>query len=290
MLAKIPQINVKHAGIKSISIGQVAIGPISVGSLVLNNADLSMSAAQAVLQNMSVTVTLHLTVSWHVHIGLPDGIPDIDVGDTYDLGSFSFSMPVGNVVIPGLSNLNFHIPSLTAQNLSVSVNPIGLQLSNVIAEQIHAADLVLPSQGFTLAGLTLTSLAGNGIGIPAAKINQATVSQVHGDSVKVPSFALNGLNMPAAQIPVITSSTPLNIPANLQGQSIGFDASILTLTINITPSVLSHIDHLEITGASANATVGQTVLHDVTLPYNVLNLTLSQIGLDTVDIPSFSVS
>lgn len=290
MLAKIPQLNVRQAGLQAVSVGQLGIGPISVGSLVLNNADFAMSAAQGVLQNMSVTVSLHITVEWHVHVGLPDGIPDIDIGDTYDLGTFSFSAPVGNIVIPGLSNLHFHIPSVTAQNLSVSANPVGLQINNVVADQIHAAEIVLPSQGFTIAGLTLTSLAGNGIGVPAAKIGQATVGHVHGDPVKIPTFTLGGLNLPAAQIPVISSSAPLTIPANLQGPSPGFDAGLLRVAIHIMPSVLTHIDHLEINGASANATVGQIVLHDVTLPYNALNLTLSQIGLDTVEIPSFTVA
>jgi len=288
--AKFPQLNVRQAGVQSVSVGQLGIGPISVGSLVLNNADFTMSAAQGVLQNMSVTVSLHLTVEWHVHVGLPDGIPDIDIGDTFDLGTFSFSAPVGNIVIPGLNNLQFHIPSVTAQNLSVSAKPVAVQLNNVALDQIHAADVALPSQGFTIAGLSLTSLAGAGVGVPAAKIGQASVGHIHGDPARIPTFTLSGLNLPAAQIPVISSSAPLTIPANPQGPSPGFDAGILKVVIHIVPSVLTHIDHLEINGASANATVGQIVLHDVTLPYDALNLTLSQIGLDTIDIPSFTVA
>ena len=155
MQAKIPQLNVQQAGVQSIAVGQVSTGPITVGNLVLNNLDFSASAAQAVLQNVSVTVTLHFSVEWHVHVGLPDGIPDVDIGDTYDLGSFSVSTPIGNIVIPGVNNLNFHIPSLTAQNLSVSASPLSLQLNNVSADRLHAVDVALPSQGFTIAGLTL---------------------------------------------------------------------------------------------------------------------------------------
>ena len=73
-------------------------------------------------------------------------------------------------------------------------------------------------------------------------------------------------------------------------ESAGFDAGILSLAIHVTPSVLSHIDHLEITNADASATVGQVVLHNVTIPYDVLNLTLSQIGISTITIPAFNVS
>ena len=42
--------------------------------------------------------------------------------------------------------------------------------------------------------------------------------------------------------------------------------------------------------ANASASVGQVVLHNVTLPYDALNLTLSQIGINTVAIPAFNVS
>ena len=51
-----------------------------------------------------------------------------------------------------------------------------------------------------------------------------------------------------------------------------------------------NVNHIEITGANASATVGQIVLHNVTLPYDVLNLTLAQVGLNTVQIPAFNVS
>ena len=291
MQVNIPEADIQRADLTAISVGQVAIGPISVGALVLSNADFSMSAAQGVLQNMSVTVTLGISVEWHVHVGLPDGIPDIDIGDTYNLGSFSFSMPVGDITIPGLNNIHLHIPTLTAQNMSVSANPLtNLHLAHASAEQIRAQNVTLPAAGFTIAGLTLNSIHASAISVPAANVDQATIGHVHGDPVMIPSFTLSNLNLPAAQIPTISSTAPLNIPANLQGPSPGFDAGILRVVLHITSSVLSHIDHLEITGANANATVGQIVLNNVVLPYDVLNLTLSQVGINTIGIPALSVT
>jgi hypothetical protein len=289
VLAKVPKLDAQHAGLQAVSVGQVAIGPITVGQLVLNGTDFSMSGAHGVLRNVGVTVTLHISVEWHIHIGLPDGIPDIDVGDTYDLGSFSFSMPVGDIVIPALNNVHVNIPNLTAQNISASASPLSLQLGNVAAEQIEALDATLPTAGFTITGLTLSSVVVNGIDVPAANISQTTVGHLHGDPLKIPVLTLGGLNLPTVQIPLVNSSAPLDIPATLQERSVGFDAGILRLAIHIQPSALSHIDHLEITGANASATASQIVLHDVTLPYDALNLTLSQIGIDTIDIPAFTV-
>jgi hypothetical protein len=54
---KIPQISIKQAGVQPISIGQLGIGPISVGNLMLNNIDVTLNAAQAVLRDLDVTLT-----------------------------------------------------------------------------------------------------------------------------------------------------------------------------------------------------------------------------------------
>jgi hypothetical protein len=51
-----------------------------------------------------------------------------------------------------------------------------------------------------------------------------------------------------------------------------------------------HVGHLEITDATASATVGSIALHNVTLPFDVLNLTLANVGINTVQIPAFNVA
>jgi hypothetical protein len=291
LLVKVPQLNVQQAGLQTIDIGQVRIGPITVGDLVINNVDVAMSAAQGVLQNVSVQMSIHVSVTWHVHVGMPDWIPDINVGDTYDLGSLNFpAIGIGDVVIPGMNNIHVHIPSLTAQNMSAAADPLALQLHNATADQIHATNVALPSAGFTVAGLTVNSVDGTAVSVPAAHLDSASIAHLHGDSVAIPSFSLNNLTLPAAQIPDISSTAPLDIPATLSTLSIGFDAGLLRVSIDLTPSALSHVGHLEITNANANASVGQVVLHNVTLPYDVLNLTLSQVGITNVAVPSFNVS
>ena len=291
MQVTIPGVDVQQANLQTVDIGQVVIGPITVGDLVLNNTDLSMTAAQGTLQNVSVTVSIHVTVEWHVHVGMPDWIPDINIGDIYDLGTFTFGpISVGNIVIPGLNNIHVHIPTLTAQDMGASADPMSLRAQNATAEQVHLQNVALPSTGFTIAGLTLNSVSGHNITVPTAKLDQATIGHVHGPPLAVPSFTLNNLNLPSAQAPDVSSSAPLDIPANLTTQSPGFDAGILRLFVHLTPSALSHVEHLELTNLNASVTVGQVVLHNITLPYDVLNLTLSQIGIGSVSVPAFTAA
>jgi hypothetical protein len=292
MKIKVPTLNAQQANIQTIDIGQVVIGPISVDTLTLSNADFTMSAAQGVLSQVKVSISIHISVEWHVHVGLPDGIPDIDIGDTYDLGSIGFGpINIGNVVIPGLNNIKLHIPSLTAQNITAAPSsPVTIQLKNVTADNINAANFTLPSAGFSIAGMSLTSAQGSGLGVPAANMDQATIGHLHGNPVKIPAFALGNINMAAAQIPDISSSAPLDIPAILPTQSPGFDAGILRLFLHLTPSALMHIDHLDITNAKASATVNDVVLNNVTIPYDVMNLKLSDIGINTLTIPSINIA
>jgi hypothetical protein len=290
MLAKVPKLDAQQAGLQTVSVGQVAIGPITVGELVLNGSDFSIPQAQGKLRHVSVRVTLDISVDWHIHVDLP--IHDLDIGDTTHVGSFSFAAPAIEELDVQLNNVRLNIPSLTAQNVSVLASPIGLQLDNVAAEQIGAVDVALPTAGFTLAGLTPSSVVVNGVDVPAANVGQATVGHLHGDPLKIPSLTLGSLNLPAVTVPVIDSSAPLDIPATLilEGDDLpGINVGVLRLSLLIRPSALTHIDQLEITGAKASGNVSQVVLHDVTLPYDALNLSLSQIGVNTIDIPTFTV-
>ena len=44
--------------------------------------------------------------------------------------------------------------------MSVAADPLSLQVQNATAEQIQAHNVTLPTAGFTIAGLTLTSVSG----------------------------------------------------------------------------------------------------------------------------------
>lgn len=290
MQIKASQLSVRQAELQTVSVGHLGIGPISIGSLSIDNVGLNIASGHGVLQNVQATVVLKLSVEWHIHVGLPDPIPDIDVGDTYVLGSFSVSLSVGDVELPTLSNLQFDIPSLAGQNLTVNADPLSLQLNGIKAETISANDAVLPLGGFTISGLSVGSFSASGLGVPTASIAQADVQHVHSDPAQIPAITLSDLQLPAAQIPSVSSRLPLTIPADLSAIRPGFDAGILRIVVRIQPSVSMNVEHLQITDASASAAVGQVVLHDVTLPFDALNITLSQLGIDTIEIPNFTVA
>jgi len=292
MHVNVPQADVQRASLSSISIGQVAIGPITVGEMVVHNVDFNMSAGVGFIRGMTVTVRLSIDFEWHIHVPLPWPFDDIDIGDTNHLGTFAFSLPpVGDVVIPGLSNLHFQIPSLTGHNVTATADTLSnVQLTNASAETIQAKDLVLPTAGFTIAGLTLGSVEGDNISVPAAGVREASVGHVRGDPLSLGSFSLQNASLGNVNIPSLFNTSPFDVPADLAARTLPFDLGILEFSLIITPSATSHIPYFEIDNSNASATTGAITLHNVTLPFDVLNLTLSQIGITNIGVPTFTAS
>ena len=295
----VPALDVNQASLQTIDIGTAAIGPITVGSLVVSNTDLNMAVNNLLLQDVTVTMSIHFRFMWNIHIGLPDGIPDFDVGDTYDLGSLDFPpfglppLAIGDVTIPGITNIHLSIPTITASTVSVNASPLPLHLDNAIANQIHGTNATLPVGGFSIAGLSLNSVDGTAIAVPDAHLDSATINHFHGPPIHVATFALDTMNIPSLAIPHATSLAPLEVPAQLPEYSIGFGTphhSLLSIRIYARPFVHMHVGHLELTDATASATVGSITLHNVNLPFDVLNLTLANVGINTVQIPAFNVA
>jgi hypothetical protein len=305
---QVPALNVNQANLQSIDIGQAKIGPITVGQLVVTNTDLSMDATQMVLHSVSIWMTIHFKIVVTVHVGLPDGIPDIDEDITFDLGTVRIppdpipSINIGDVTVPTLTNVHLHIPTLLASSLSVNADPVALHLAAASAQTIHATNAALPVSGFTIAGLTLNSVSGTAVNVPDAKVDSATIAHFTGAPINVPAFGLNTLNLPTASlpglpgpphVPGVSTTAPLDIPAQLS--EFIFTAGnphhdLVAIALHVTPFAQMHVAGLDIDSATASATAQTIELHNVTLPYDVLNLTLSQIGITTIDVPTFNVA
>ena len=142
--------------------------------------------------------------------------------------------------------------------------------------------------------IRLNSIQGDNITVPAAGVREATVGHLTGNPLNVGEFSLNSLTLGSATVPLIRNTSPFDVPANLESRRLPpdapFDLGLLEFSLIITPSATAHIPYLEIDNSNATATTGRIVARNVTLPFDVLNLTLSQIGINTIGIPSFTAS
>jgi len=288
MLTTISEADVQRAGVGTVNVGQVGIGPITIGQLVVTNFELNTAGDGAILRNFVVTMTYAMALDWHLHIELPGKV--IDDSGTEDLDSPQFIVGFGDVHIPGLENIKIDLASLTMDNPAATITPVSnLQLGAAVAEQIQAKNLKLPTAGFTLAGLGLGTLNVGGFGVPAANLDSVTIGRVHGDATPFGQMALSNLAMPSATVPDIVGQ---GVDAVLTPKPKAFhlDLGCLDLTLRVNPTAEAHIDKLTLSNITANMSIGQIELHNIVAPYELLNLTLSQVGIDTITVPTVAIA
>lgn len=289
MKLTVPSARIGAARIAQADIGQLSIGTISVGQLNIADARVGITAGRASLRNMSVTVDLDFVLEWRIGIDGP-GPLDIEESDTSNLGGITFDFTVGDVEIPGLRNINLDIGALTASNLQVEAAPVtNVRLRSLVADGIQATALVVPTAGFQLTTLGLASLDLADLGVPAAAVQSASVQRVRGEPITIPALSLRGLVLPSAASNDI-SSDALNIPFQQERSVLpALDVGFFRAELRVEATATSHVERMLMTGVRANARVESVELRNVTLPYDATNITLADIGLDTIEVPSIGL-
>jgi len=295
MKATVPNLRAARASVGQVAVGQVAVGPISIGQLVLRDTKMAIKSGQALMQGMRMTVRLKFTLLWRVQIPLPWPFDDIDVGgDSVNLGTAEMTFAFPNTSIPSLTNINLTLPQITGANVTATADPItGLALSSVVADNIAATNVSLPTAGFTLSGLGLGSAGIDGLGVPSTRIAGAKVGRVKGAPLNLGALVLRGLALPSAAANNISSGA-MDIPFvpqvvfNMPPSPL--DLGVLTVQVKVSPSASAHVERLLLTGVTASANVGTIEVRNVTLPYEALNITLSDLGIETIEIPTIGVA
>ena len=164
-----------------------------------------------------------------------------------------------------------------------------IQLGAAVAEQIQAKNLKLPTAGFSLSGLGLGGLNLGGFGVPAATLDSVTIAKVHGDATPFGQMALNNLALPSVTIPDIVGQGVDSV-ATPKPKAFHMDLGCLDLTLRVNPTAEAHIDQLVIRNVKANLSIGKIELHNIVAPYELLNLTLAQVGIETISVPTVAIA
>jgi hypothetical protein len=288
MLTTIPEADIAKASVNSISVGAVGIGPVTIGQLVITDLEMNTAADGAFLRNFVVTVTYNMKLDWHLHIELPGNV--IDDSGTEDLDSPTFIIGFGDIRLPGLENLKIDIASLAVDSPSATILPMtNIQLGKAIAQGIQATKLKLPTAGFSLSGLGLGTLNVAGFGAPAATVDTATIAKVNGDTTPFGQMSLSNLGLPASQIPDIVAQG-VDSTATPRPKAFHLDMGCLDLVLKVNPTAQAHIDQFIIRNVKASGSIGKIELHNVVAPYELLNVTLSQIGIETISVPAVAIA
>ena len=147
----------------------------------------------------------------------------------------------------------------------------------------------MPAAGFQLSGLGLTKMRAEGLSVPTAKMAEATVGRLSGGSVPIAALTVPNVSFPGAAIGDIRSR---NVDVNAIGPThrITAGGGLLSITLVVRPEARTRIDEMVLTNINASTNIGSIEVRDVVFPFEVLNLRLADLGINTIQIPAFEVA
>lgn len=287
MKATVPELTAARSTVARIDVGQVSVGPASIGRLVVRDVDFAMSAGAARLRNFRITIRLTISLTWRVSVDL--GFTDFTRSDTWDIARPEIPFGFGNLTLPGLNSLSVNLTEMTASNLTASSGPlVDLSLGSAIAEQIRAAGTTVPAADFGLTGLGLVALRGEGVSVPAAAVPEVTIGRLSGGTLPIGGMTIPNVAFPGTSVGEIRSR---NVDVTAVAQTLVFNAGggLLRITLRVIPEARVRIDEMVLSNISASTRIGSITVENVVLPYEVLDLRLADVGIESIEIPILEV-
>ena len=289
METAIPQTRIAKVSVQQVDIGQLSAGPLSIGKLVLDTVHVGVATGTARLRNLRVSVSLRMALEWKVGVDIPLA-GHFGWTGTIDFGTQSVTVPLGNVTVPGLQNLSLDLGTLSVNNMTAVIGAIhNLQLGALVAEQVKANDMVVPTPAFQLTGMGLTKAELDSVSVPAAAADGAAVQHAYGQALPAGTITIPNISLPQASVGDI-SSQALDVDATSNPFVFTADAGVLKVSLRLTPGARMQTDELRLTGVRATTSVSSVELQNVVVPYDIVDVKLSDIGIETIDIPKIEVS
>lgn len=294
MKISLPETTVGSAAVRQVNVGQVKLGPARIGTLRLSGTKLRASMGVAQLRNVRVALTLTFSLKWTAGLVIDAGeLGKIDLSQsgTMDLGKLDLGFGLGHVDLPGLADLKLNMADFSVADLQVVVGALKtLKLGAVLAERVKVQGLVAPTQGFQLGGLKLASAGVSGAAMAGASVDNVSVGRVSGGSLPLAGITIPGIAFPQVKVPRVTcqkfgsASNPLVTPLPEA------DVGVLKAQLTVTTTARFDVDELWLEGILASASVAEVSLKNVELPFELLDLNLSQIGIESIGVPEMKVN
>jgi hypothetical protein len=286
--ASIPDATAASIGAQTIDIGQVSLGPVTIGHLTLNNLHLGMSTGAAQFENLRVGVSLTMALDWRVSVDIL-GVDTFSWSGTINVGSHSVDVGLGDVELPGLQSFALDLGSLTVDGAAAALGPLtDLRLGGLVADQVVARGVQAPVPAFQLMGLQLGKVALQDLAVPGVGIAEASAARVAGQGPPL-ALTIPDLSLPEAGAGTVASNA---VDANGTANPFRFhaDAGVLDVTLRLTPGATAHVDRLVLDNLRSTASIQSVELTDVTVPYEILDLRLEDIGVTTISVAALEVS
>jgi hypothetical protein len=279
----VAQLLVKSGVLRDLDVDKVIIGQTLIEKLILQGTTAVLHSANAFLQDVRINLELKISVEWFIDLEIFE-----DRG-TEQLGSLSFNLPVGNIQIPSLSDINLTIPSVSVENISANVTPIvNLDLGGGQFEKLTATDTTVPSNGFQLNGIGLGNFTLSSLNLPATSTREAKLQRfIPNLSLLLPGTQINQLTVPNTNINNIQSQN-IAFDGIATKRGIGVDLGFVGFTVFVQPIAHMFIGSMLFQNVNLSAIVNQARIENIHVPIDVRGITIKDIELIDVNVTDVS--
>lgn len=293
MQTVVPEVRIARAHVARVGIGRLDLGPIAVGELIATQVGAQIRSGRAELRDLHVTVRLRFRLVWSLRVPLPWPFDDIVITEQVsDLGSLDLPFAFGDAEIPGLRDIDLQIPQLRATDVVTEADPVtGVEVIGVQADGVRLLDLTLPVAGFQFAGLDLTAVNVNDVAVPAAGARTVAVQALRGAPIRLPVLRLRGLSLPAAAAGDVGSG-PIDLTVNRSDpfETPTLPLGVLRVALRVEAGARTRVAQMRLSDMQVGASARTVEVRDVTVPFSAGQLTLSDLGLDVLEIPLLGVA
>lgn len=283
----ISRIMAVSGNVGSLSVDRIELGQATIDRLVIQNLQASVQSGTTRLEDVRFLLELRLSVDWWYDFGwLGSG------GGTESLGSLSFGLPLGNVLVPSLQDINLSVPSATVNDAEAEIRPVtNLDLGGARFRNLRVDDTKLPSAGFDVSGLQFGALTLSEIGFPAASSRRLSLGDfMPNRALTLPAAEVRGIEVPAAQIPTVRSQGSVEInDAQATRRGVRLSLGIFGFTFWVQPVFDIHIGALTLNDVTASAAIGRLRLEDLSAPVTIRGLMMGELQLEQLTVNQIAI-
>jgi hypothetical protein len=281
----IAQVLAAAGQITDIEVDKIVLGSAHIGQLTLNGTSLNLSSGSAFLRNVRIVLELQFSLDWWYDIGIAHG------SGTDNLGSVSFGINVGDVLVPSLNNIPLTIPNLTATNVAADIAPItNLDLAGGGFTGLNAMNATIPADGFQLSGLGVGSVSISNGQVPRTLVEKVSIQDFKPNgNIVVPSLQLGPVQLPSANAGDIRTGAAIAFDGIASKRGLSANLGIFGITIWVTPIAHISIGSLDLQGVSIAGSVNQATVLNVSVPIDIRGINLKTINIGQIDVNNITL-
>lgn len=273
----------------SVDIDRIEVGEATIETVTIEHFSARVRCGAALLRNVRAIIEMHFEVRWSYDLkgfGSDQGVKA--------LGSKAKTIPLHDIRIPVIRDIELEVPTVDVAGASASVQPVtNVALGAAGFSGLAVEETRLPSSGFQVSGLGFGSFEIARFAAPDADSARLSIARFAPEApLRLPDVAVGNIVIPEVSIPDVGSPEPVTL---MDIQTETFEAPVFKIgdifkaIFVATPVLHLQIGELVLSELHADASIGSVRVEGLSTPVSVEGVRLGGLTLDGLAAEGISV-